>query len=77
MTHTHAGKDLLPTHLLPGYMGPDAPPMSGLKGLSGIRVKEDPDDDARPVRRVSMTSYRILDGHVHVVNILAAFQAFV
>eukprot|EP00967_Tisochrysis_lutea_P038674 scaffold46273_cov20-Tisochrysis_lutea.AAC.6 len=45
------GKDLLPNHLLPGYMGPEVP-MSGLKGLSGIRLKEDDEQDSRAVRRV-------------------------
>uniref|UniRef100_A0A7S3QLZ2 RNA helicase n=2 Tax=Dunaliella TaxID=3044 RepID=A0A7S3QLZ2_DUNTE len=44
------GKDLLPNHLLPGYMGPEVP-MSGLKGLSGIRLKEDDEQDSRAVRR--------------------------
>ncbi|KAF5836009.1 P-loop containing nucleoside triphosphate hydrolase protein [Dunaliella salina] len=43
-------KDLLPNHLLPGYMGPEAP-MSGLKGLSGIRLKEEDEQDSRAVRR--------------------------
>lgn len=46
------GKDLLPTHLLPGFMGPDGAPVNGLKGLSGIKVKEEDMDDTKASRRV-------------------------
>jgi len=65
--HARAGKDLLPNHLLPGYMGPDAP-MSGLKGLSGIRVKEDDDMDPRALRRVGAPCARLWCTCVRVGN---------
>lgn len=42
------GKDLLPTHLIPGAAGADA---NGLKGLSGIKVNPDDFDETRAQRR--------------------------
>ncbi|GAX74379.1 hypothetical protein CEUSTIGMA_g1827.t1 [Chlamydomonas eustigma] len=48
------GKDLLPTHLLPGASGPgaaEAAAANGLKGISGIAVNPDDFDDTKTVRR--------------------------
>ncbi|PNW79554.1 hypothetical protein CHLRE_08g358563v5 [Chlamydomonas reinhardtii] len=53
-----SGKDLLPTHLLPGADG-DGKLAGGLKGMSGIKVNPD-DDDPNPRRRgKKLTEYEM------------------
>ncbi|GLC45966.1 hypothetical protein PLESTB_001624100 [Pleodorina starrii] len=52
------GKDLLPTHLLPGADG-EGKIASGLKGMSGIKVNPE-DDDPNPRRRgKKLTEYEM------------------
>ncbi|KAG2430993.1 hypothetical protein HYH02_013525 [Chlamydomonas schloesseri] len=53
-----SGKDLLPTHLLPGADG-DGKLAGGLKGMSGIKANPD-DDDPNPRRRgKKLTEYEM------------------